>query len=1058
MLQTQFGDNRFERRFEERLQELTDRVSWLENALNKKEIEPETEPEPELLDAVKPVEMEQTRQNEPEPEPEPQPESIQICTPQPAQNLVVKGTPSFLKEIITEETQSDEKQDNSKDTESFETRIGLYWLNRLGIVSLVIGVALFILYSYPTWGPWLKLGVGVLTSIAMIVGGEIFEKSKEHSTQSLANRFWGRGLMGGGWALLYFTAYAAYHIPDVAVLSNLFMEELILTGICLSALRHASSKNSQIIAAMAVLLSFVTISFSDIEIGTAYWIMALAVRAMLVCQSMQWYPLLMLTTIFGYTTYYFVVEPKLPMPQGDAIQNLATLVAFTIFWLACNRAVVQMRSENPVKGAQLTITTVINGLCHVFIASNALWCLQNHLKFQLDYLAPLCAGLFYFCSYPLKNKSDFFSLASLRLVMGMCFITGSIYMFTPLEAWQSNFWLLEIVALLYLGIKYKIELMRYFAYALSALVSFQKLNLIQTGVGLDTILQSVYTACIFGICWYLCKKYKNDLSPVGRTYFFVLSQVFIWFVPVNCAQYFFPEAGKNQLVAQLAGWILQYSALFLISIKSKDVFWKFATIYGFTCFAIQSAQITNDLLVTCSVVAVFLAAALITHLKKDSPNQILPTLCYGYIITGAALLCAYHTTFYFDQNVQAFALSWVGEAAVLTGIGFRLKDPATRQLGFFWHAIAAGAMLIHCASWNAGTVTLIIAIFYILAQIYRKQSSTFYAIGETGTANLYEAAANLLTTVTIWNVFPGKWTTVFLCTQALTLFFIGYKAPDKPFRLAAIAVFVLFGINSLTLKAEPLVSCFVVLSFLIAAIATHFKSKITGLDEAARNYKLYITGATMLCWFHTLNLADDSAHLLALNWATEASLLVAIGYWLKSKFTRHLGSLWFLSIFCQMLFRFGYWNALEVTLVIVIFYLLAQTYRRATIKYVSEEERIAAHLFEGAGTFLATMAIWDLVPSEWLTACLSAEGLALLVVGFLMPDKPFRLSGLAVFMLLGVKLLFIDLGSARTDARILSFILAGIILLLASYIYTKWVPRLLLDRKDGSSKSSTVNG
>ena len=44
--------------------------------------------------------------------------------------------------------------------ENLELKIGRYWLNRIGIFSLVMGVAFFILYSFRYLGPFAKIGIG----------------------------------------------------------------------------------------------------------------------------------------------------------------------------------------------------------------------------------------------------------------------------------------------------------------------------------------------------------------------------------------------------------------------------------------------------------------------------------------------------------------------------------------------------------------------------------------------------------------------------------------------------------------------------------------------------------------------------------------------------------------------------------------------------------------------------------------------------------------------------------------------------------------------------------
>ena len=99
---------------------------------------------------------------------------------------------------------------NDKNIASLESRIGLYWLHKLGIVTLVFGIVFLITYSIqlssnPLLMPLFKLSIGFAVSIALLfLGKKMSVKEKE--------KWYGHGLTAGGWSLAYFTTYAAYYI------------------------------------------------------------------------------------------------------------------------------------------------------------------------------------------------------------------------------------------------------------------------------------------------------------------------------------------------------------------------------------------------------------------------------------------------------------------------------------------------------------------------------------------------------------------------------------------------------------------------------------------------------------------------------------------------------------------------------------------------------------------------------------------------------------------------------------------------------------------------------
>src|SRR5436190_17175885 len=57
-----------------------------------------------------------------------------------------------------------------------ESRIGAHWLNRIGIVAVLIGVSFFLKYAFEAeWiGPIGRVIIGLLAGIALIAGSEGF--------------------------------------------------------------------------------------------------------------------------------------------------------------------------------------------------------------------------------------------------------------------------------------------------------------------------------------------------------------------------------------------------------------------------------------------------------------------------------------------------------------------------------------------------------------------------------------------------------------------------------------------------------------------------------------------------------------------------------------------------------------------------------------------------------------------------------------------------------------------------------------------------------------------
>jgi uncharacterized membrane protein len=69
---------------------------------------------------------------------------------------------------------------SKKHSLSLEERLGANWLNKLGIVILVIGVTFFLAYQLRTLGPLGKTVVGYVISVTLLIGGLLLERRKKY--------------------------------------------------------------------------------------------------------------------------------------------------------------------------------------------------------------------------------------------------------------------------------------------------------------------------------------------------------------------------------------------------------------------------------------------------------------------------------------------------------------------------------------------------------------------------------------------------------------------------------------------------------------------------------------------------------------------------------------------------------------------------------------------------------------------------------------------------------------------------------------------------------------
>ncbi len=119
-----------------------------------------------------------------------------------------------------------------RDSSAFEVHVGQKWLLIVGILTMVFGVGYFLKYSFEQgWvGPEGRVAMAYLWGIVFLVAGDRFRKSFE--------RF-GLSLIGGGIAVLYFSAFAAFQIYHLFGQTASFSIMVMITVLaCVLAIRY----------------------------------------------------------------------------------------------------------------------------------------------------------------------------------------------------------------------------------------------------------------------------------------------------------------------------------------------------------------------------------------------------------------------------------------------------------------------------------------------------------------------------------------------------------------------------------------------------------------------------------------------------------------------------------------------------------------------------------------------------------------------------------------------------------------------------------------------------
>ena len=238
---------------------------------------------------------------------------------------------------IVSNSSSAEKIEDAKITDSpkhqapetMEFIFGKYWLNRIGVVLFVIGIGLFINYTFHYFSSWIKIAIGYTLAVLFLVWGQKLEKNPSY--HKLA---W--GILGGAWGLFYLVTYAMYYIPATKVISHPYVEFILLWLVTVLAVQYNLKYKSWVATAMSYLLGFITLSLGGLDAtSVVFWAMLLGSLAYLAF-LFGWDELLMTGIISAYGVYALVLRGKLPIYYQDAhsLGNFQICMSFIgIAWI-----------------------------------------------------------------------------------------------------------------------------------------------------------------------------------------------------------------------------------------------------------------------------------------------------------------------------------------------------------------------------------------------------------------------------------------------------------------------------------------------------------------------------------------------------------------------------------------------------------------------------------------------------------------------------------------------------------------------------------------------------
>ncbi len=187
--------------------------------------------------------------------------------------------------------------------ESLELQLGTVWLARAGIVILITGLVFLGNYAWQhivhRLGAGGKLALITLAGIGLAALGAKLERTR----QELRN--YGRVLMAGGAATIYYAVYAAHFVPSLQIIRDPIVGGALLLACAGAFAWWAHRRRSQTFAVLAILLAYYTSVINEVGAFTLFSGLLLTATAVFFLVKHRWASVSWVALIGTYGSYAF---------------------------------------------------------------------------------------------------------------------------------------------------------------------------------------------------------------------------------------------------------------------------------------------------------------------------------------------------------------------------------------------------------------------------------------------------------------------------------------------------------------------------------------------------------------------------------------------------------------------------------------------------------------------------------------------------------------------------------------------------------------------------------
>lgn len=637
----------------------------------------------------------------------------------------------------------------------WEELIGGNLLNKLGALVLVIGIALFLSYSFSNMGPAGRAFTSLALSGTLLISGVLVESRERY-------RAFSRGLMAAGWAGLYLTSYAMYALPAARIIDSPIVGTMLMTAVAVSMVIHSLRYHVESLTALAFGCILAALAFSPLNTFVAIALVPLSAAVLYLSRRFDWQGLALFAAAGTYAV--FITRPA----TGAPLWSIQTMLF--IFWLMFEAFdLLRLRSsgtDSPWHQALFAVNAVA-GLA----ASGALW---YRMAPDSMWLFSAGAATLYLASTWIRFFLDGKTYYEFSLILSAILAGLAIFARVP-GMWLSIGLMLEAEVLFLAAHRFRIpvaKVLSWVGFTVALREIFRHFFVNTTVLGGVPIGDGTPPLALIAVLFYL-NRYLSKAEP-HWSYFasaFVTiitlretrSHDWAGIIQLAWSAFLFEFGLRKKLsefrVQSYVVASLSFAITALLSLSQESAAWPAAlaalVFYAQTLrceFWLHNASPREQRFVSIGgSLATALLAAILVH--KVVPTQ----------FEAVALMMALAALFELGRRGLPADLGWIARALstvpVLMALFDAPADPVYRITG--GAAVAALQFLIH----------------------FRARQQTLFEIHGT--------AAALIVAATLFNEVSGGMLTLSWSLEGIALLAAGFIARDRWLRLAGLGLLLL---------------------------------------------------------------------------------------------------------------------------------------------------------------------------------------------------------------------------------------------------------------------------